>query len=167
MNITFAGNPVTIVGNTTVREQVAPNFNAVKQDLSSFDFYAETEGKVKVISVVPSIDTGVCAIQTTTFNEEAAKLKNDVVVVTISVDLPFAQGRFCGAKGIDNLVVVSDHKALDFGEKYGFTIEEFRLLTRGIIVIDRENTVKYVEYVSEVTNQPDYHKALEAVKRLL
>ncbi len=167
MSITFSGNPVTIAGNLTVREQVAPNFSAVKQDLSTFDFYAETEGKVKVISVVPSIDTGVCAIQTTTFNEEAARLKNDVAIVTISVDLPFAQGRFCGAKGIDNLVVVSDHKALDFGNKYGFIIEEFRLLTRGILVVDRDNIVKYVEYVKEVTNQPDYDQALEAVKRLL
>ncbi len=167
MNITFAGNQVTLAGNTTVREQVAANFCAVKQDLAPFDFYAETEGKVKVISVVPSLDTGVCALQTTKFNEEAAKLKSDVIVVTISVDLPFAQGRFCGAKGIENLVVVSDHKDLDFGDKYGFIIEEFRLLSRGIIVIDRSNTVKYVEYVSEVTNEPDYDKALEAVKRLL
>lgn len=167
MNITFAGNPVTIAGNHTVREQEAPNFTAVKQDLSPYDFYKETEGKIKVISVAPSLDTGVCSLQTTRFNEEAAKLKNDVKIVTISVDLPFAQGRYCGAEGIDNMDVVSDYKDLDFGEKYGFIIEEFRLLTRGVIVIDRKNEVRYVEYVNEVTNHPDYDKALEAVKRLL
>ncbi len=167
MNITFAGNPVTITGNPTVREQEALNFTAVKQDLSPFDFYAETEGKVKVISVVPSVDTGVCALQTIHFNEEAGKLKNDVVVITISVDLPFAQGRFCAAKDIENSIVVSDHKALDFGEKYGFIIDEFRLLTRGIVVVGRDNIVKYVEYVPEVTNEPDYDKALEVVKKML
>lgn len=165
--ITFAGNPVNILGNEVVVNQGAPNFTAVKQDLSPYDFFAATEGKVKVISVAPSIDTGVCALQTIRFNEEAGKLKEDVQIVTLTVDLPFAQKRYCAAEGIENIDVVSDHRDLDFGHKYGFVIDGLRLLTRGIVVVDRDNVVRYVEYVPEVTHHPDYDKALEAIKGLL
>lgn len=166
-NITFAGNPVVVSGQETVLGQVAPNFTAVKQDLSNFDFYQATEGKIKVISVAPSIDTGVCALQTIRFNEEAGKLKDDVQIVTVTVDLPFAQKRYCAAEGIANIDVVSDHRELDFGQKYGFVLDGLRLLTRGIVIVDRDNTVRYVEYVPEVTTHPDYDKALEAIQALI
>jgi len=165
--VTFGGNAVTLAGNEVVVGQEAPNFGAVKQDLSGYDFYKETEGKVVIISAVPSVDTGVCEFQTSKFNEEATNLSEDVHVVTISVDLPFAQGRFCGAHGIENISVVSDYKDLSFGENYGFILKEFRLLERGIVVIDKNKKVTYVEYVSEVTNHVDYDKALEAVKKAL
>jgi thiol peroxidase len=165
--ITFGGNPITLSGNEIKVGDTAPNFMAVKQDLSPFDFYAATEGKVVIISAVPSVDTGVCEFQKNKFNEEAAQLSKDVHIVTISVDLPFAQKRFCGAHGIENIDVVSDHRALDFGEKYGFILKEVRLLERGIVIIDRNRQVKYVEYVSEVTTHVDYDKALEVVKALV
>ncbi len=166
-NITFAGNPVVIGGQETVVGQVAPNFTAVKQDLSPYDFYAATEGKIAVISVAPSIDTGVCALQTIRFNEEAAKLKDHVQIVTLTVDLPFAQKRYCAAEGISNIDVVSDHRTLDFGQNYGFILEGLRLLTRGIVIVDKDKQVKYVEYVSEVTHHPDYDQALAAIQSLI
>lgn len=165
--VKLGGNPLNLRGDEVKAGNTALNFKAVKQDMSEFDFYKETEGKVKVISSVPSLDTGVCALQTTRFNQEATDLSNDVVIITISVDLPFAQKRFCGAEGINNIQVVSDHKDVEFGEKYGFIINDLRLLARGIVVIDRENTVRYVEYVEEVANHPDYDKALEEIKKLL
>ncbi|MBS4539242.1 thiol peroxidase [Clostridium sp. D2Q-11] len=165
--VNFGGKPVTLMGKEIKKGDIAENFKAIKQDLSEFDFYNETEGKIKVISVVPSIDTGVCSLQTQRFNEESTRLSDEVFIVTISVDLPFAQKRFCGAEGIDNIEVVSDHKDLDFGNKYGFTIEEFRLLSRGIVVINQDNEVEYIEYLDEVTNHPNYDKALEEVKKLV
>ena len=113
-----------------------------------------------------SLDTGVCETQTIRFNEEAAKLE-DVAIITISVDLPFAQKRFCSANDIGNVITLSDYRDLDFGTKYGFEIEELRLLSRGIVVLDRNNVVKYVEYVSENSNHPDYEKALEVVRGLI
>lgn len=166
-HVNFGGNPVTLLGSEIKKGDKAENFIAIKQDLSIFDFYNETKGKIKVISVVPSIDTGVCSLQTQRFNEESTRLSDEVFIVTISVDLPFAQKRFCGAEGINNIEVVSDHKDLDFGKKYGFTIEEFRLLSRGIVIVNKNNEVEYVEYLDEVTNHPDYDKALEEVKKLL
>lgn len=162
--ITFASNYVTILGDALKVGDKAPNFTALKNDLTPFNL-TDLEGKIKVISVVPSIDTGVCALQTVRFNQEASNL-NDIHIITISVDLPFALGRFCGANGIENSVTLSDHKDLDFGIKYGYAIEELRLLTRGIVVIDKDNVIKHIEYVPEITNHPDYDKALEVVKGL-
>ncbi len=163
--ITFGGQPMTLNGKEIKVGDKAPNFTALKNDLSPFSL-DEVAGQVVIISVVPSIDTGVCQIQTTHFNEEAAKL-DDVIILTISNDLPFAQDRFCSAKGIDKVIMLSDHKDLDFGEKYGFVIDELRLLSRGVIVIDKDGIVQYVQYVDEVTNEPDYDAALEAVKELV
>lgn len=165
--VLFGGNPITLAGNEIKVGDKAPDFVALKQDLTPFEFYKETEGKVVIISAVPSVDTSVCEFQTTHFNQSAAELSNDVFLVTVSVDLPFAQKRFCGAHGIENSAVVSDHRALDFGEKYGFILQEVRLLERGVVIIDKDRTVKYVEYLSEVTNHPNYDAALEAVKTLL
>jgi thiol peroxidase len=124
------------------------------------------EDKVKIISVVPSLDTGVCELQTIRFNDEAAELE-DVAILTISMDLPFAQKRFCSANDIDKVVTLSDHRDLDFGTKYGFEIEELRLLARGIVVLDEDNIVRYVQYVPEATDHPDYDKALEAARSLI
>jgi thiol peroxidase len=118
---------------------------------------------VRLISVVPSIDTGVCDAQTRRFNEEAAKLDN-VQILTISVDLPFAQKRWCGANGIDNVQMLSDHRDVSFGEAYGVLIKELRLLARAIFVVDSNDQVTYVEYVSEVTDHPNYEAAIEAAK---
>jgi thioredoxin-dependent peroxiredoxin len=165
--VTMHGNVLTLRGKNTDIGDNAPNFTASKQDLTEFDFYKETKNKIKVISVVPSVDTGVCALQTQRFNQEATALSEDVAIITISVDLPFALKRFCAAEGIKNIQVVSDYKSLDFGEKYGFIINELKLLTRGILVIDKDNKVQYVEYVGEVSNHPDYEKAIGEVKKLI
>ena len=165
-SVAMHGEPHTLRGKGVNVGDTAVNFKAIKQDSTEFDFYTDTENKVKIISVVPSVDTSVCALQTGRFNHEATGLSEDVVIITISVDLPFALKRFCAAEGIDRIEVVSDHRTLDFGEKYGFVIDELRLLTRGIVIVDRDNTIEYVEYVNEVSNHPDYDKALELVKRL-
>lgn len=163
--ITMAGNPVTLLGHALTVGEKALDFTALKQDLTSYSLH-EAGDKVKIISVVPSLDTGVCELQTVRFNKEAETLKN-TVVITLSVDLPFAQGRFCGAKNIDHLLTLSDHRDLDFGLKYGFVIEELRLLSRGIVVLDGDNTVKHIEYVAEVTDHPDYDAALNVAKALV
>ena len=165
--ITFAGNPINILGNKSIVGEKAVDFTAVKQDLSPFKLSDLDNNKIKVISVAPSIDTGVCSLQTIFFNQEAAKFKDDVELVTITVDLPFSQKRYCAAEGIDNLTVVSDYQTHDFGMKYGFLIDGLKLLTRGVVVIDRDDTIKYVEYVEEVTNEPNYDAALEVVKTLI
>ena len=164
--VKLAGGPVTLVGTEVILGQVAPNFTAVGADLKPVSLN-DFEGKVKVISAFPSVDTGVCATQTRTFNKAAADLSNDIVIINISVDLPFAQKRFCGAEGIDKAITISDHKAVDFGLNYGFLIDELRLLARGVVVIDKNNVIKYVEYVPEVTTEPNYEAALEIAKTLV
>ena len=166
MKITFGGNEVTLKGSQVKVGDKAPLFTATRNDLSEFNLSDEL-GKVLILSVVPSIDTGVCSIQASTFNEEADKLGDDIKIVTISLDLPFAQERFCAAKGIDKAEIVSDYKDREFGDKYGFLIDELKLLTRGIVIIDKEGTVQYVEYVPEVTDEVNFEKALEEAKKLV
>lgn len=163
VQVTFAQKPVTLIGPEIQVGDDAPNFKVLSNDLQevSLDKY---DGKVKIISVVPSIDTGVCAAQTRRFNEEAAKL-DDVHILTISMDLPFAQARYCAAEGIDNVDTLSDHRDADFGQKYGVLMEELRLLARSVFVVDADNKVTYVEYVSEVTDHPDYDAVLDHVKK--
>ena len=162
--ITFGGNPLTLVGNLAKVGEKAPEFTALNADLSPFSL-SSTAGKVRIISVVPSIDTGICDAQTRRFNQEAANL--DVEILTISCDLPFALGRYCAAAGIDKVKTLSDHRDLDFGYKYGFVIEELRLLSCGIIIIDKNDVIKYVEYVGEVASHPNYDVALAEAKKLL
>ncbi|MBP2026976.1 thiol peroxidase [Acetoanaerobium pronyense] len=163
--ITMKGNPVTLAGKEIKVGDKAPNFKVIDNDMNEVSF--ETfKGKKVIISVVPSLDTSVCEFQTTSFNERASEIE-DVVILTISVDLPFAQKRFCVGKGIDKVKVYSDHRDLSFGKEYGFIIEELRLLARGIVVVDKEGIVKYVEYVKEVTEHPDYDKAIEEAKKLI
>ncbi len=163
--VTMGGNPMTLVGTEIKVGDKAPNFTALKTDLSPYSL-SDADGKVKIISVVPSLDTPVCELQTIRFNELAAELE-DVVILTLSMDLPFAQARFCGAEGIDKVITLSDHKDADFSTKYGFLMKELRLLARGIVIVDKDNVVRYVEVVEEATNHPDYDKALEEAKKLI
>ncbi len=164
--VTFAGNPVTVVGAELAVGQKAPDFSLTANDLSTKTL-ADYEGKVKVISVIPSIDTGVCDAQTRWFNQNVTALGEDVVVLTVSVDLPFAQKRWCAASGIENVVTLSDYKTVEFGKSYGFLIEELRLLSRGIVILDKENVVRYVEYVPEITTAVNFDVAVTATKELL
>lgn len=164
-NVTFKGNPVTILGNEVKVNDTAPNFTVLANDLSPVTL-DDSKGTVRIISVVPSLDTGICDQQTRRFNEEAANL-DGVSILTISVDLPFAQKRWCGAAGIDKVQTLSDHRDLSFGEAYGVIIKELRLLTRAVFVIDKNDKITYVEYVSEATNHPDYEAAVEAAKKAL
>jgi thiol peroxidase len=161
-NVTFKGNPVTLLGNEVKVGDKAPNFTVLANDLSEVTIN-DTKGQVRLISVVPSLDTGVCDAQTRRFNQEASNLGN-VKILTISVDLPFAQKRWCGAAGVENVQTLSDHRDLSFGEAYGVVMQELRLLARAIFVIDANDTVTYVEYVSEGTSHPNYEAALEAAK---
>ncbi|MBB5148075.1 MULTISPECIES: thiol peroxidase [Ureibacillus] len=164
--VTFKNNPVTLLGNEVKVGDIAPDFTVLANDLTPVTL-KDSEGKIRLFATVPSLDTGVCDAETRRFNEEAAKLGEDVVVYTVSVDLPFAQKRWCGAAGIDRVVTVSDHKDLSFGKAYGVAIEELRLLARAVFVVDREGIVRYVEYVPETTNHPNYEAAINAVKELI
>lgn len=161
-NVTFKGNPVTLVGTEVKVGDKAPEFTVLGNDLSPVTLESSA-GKVRIFSVVPSIDTGVCDAQTRKFNEEAANLDN-VEVITVSVDLPFAQKRWCAAAGLENVVTVSDHRDLSFGEAYGVYIKELRLLARSVFVVDSQDKVTYVEYVPESTDHPNYEAAIEAAK---
>ena len=164
--VTFAGNPITLVGPEIKVCQQAPDFTVLSNDLQPKTL-KDYEGKVKVISVVPSLDTGVCDAQTRWFNQNVSKLGENVVVLTVSVDLPFAQKRWCGAAGIDKVETLSDHRDLSFGENYGFILEGLRLLSRGIVVIDKDDVVRYVEYVPEVTSAVNFDAAEAATKALV
>jgi thiol peroxidase len=164
--VTFKGNPLTLIGPEIKVGDKAPNFTVNKSLLEEVSL-ADFAGKVKLISVVPSLDTGVCDQQTRRFNEEAAALGDNVVVLTISVDLPFAQSRWCGAAGVDKVVTLSDYKSRSFGQAYGVLSKEFQLDMRSIFVIDANDTVQYVEIVKEMTEHPNYEAAIEAVKKLI
>ena len=163
--VTFKGNPVTLVGTEVKAGEAAPDFTVLSPELKEIKL-SDYKGKVVVIAVFPSVDTGVCALQLARFNQEAASFGDDVQLLTISADLPFALGRYCADKGIKNALTASDHKELDFGTKYGFVIKELRLLSRGTIIVDKDGIIKYVEYVKEVGEHPDYEKALEVIKEL-
>ncbi|WP_442601363.1 thiol peroxidase [Paenibacillus sp. KN14-4R] len=163
---TFKGAPLTLVGPELKVGDQAPDFT-VNKNLLTEATLADYAGKVKLISVVPSLDTGVCDAQTRRFNEEAATLGENVAILTISVDLPFAQARWCGAAGIDKVETLSDYKTKSFGLAYGVLIKEFQLDMRSIFVIDANNTIQYVEYLPEMTEHPNYEAALEAVKKLV
>ncbi len=161
-HVTFKGNPMTLIGNEVKVGDKAPDFNVLANDLSSVTL-ADTTGKVRLVSVIPSIDTGVCSTQTRRFNEEASKVDN-VQVLTISADLPFAQARWCAAAGLENVKTLSDHRDFSFAEAYGVGMKELRLLARSVFVIDSNDTVTYVEYVGEGTDHPNYDAAIEAAK---
>ena len=159
---TLKGNPFTLVGPEIKVGQKAPEFTALAGDLSAVTL-ASSKGKTRLILSVPSLDTPVCDAETRRFNEEAAKLTG-VETIVISVDLPFAQGRFCQTAGIKNLKTLSDHRDVSFGKAYGTLIKELRLLSRAIFVVGADDTVQYVEYVGEVGSHPNYDAALNALK---
>ena len=163
--VTFAGNPIALLGKEVKVGDKAPAFTLLDNGLGEKTL-ADYAGKVKVISIVPSLDTGVCDAQTRWFNQNVSKLGENVVVLTVSVDLPFAQKRWCGAAGIDRVETLSDHRDLSFGENYGFILEGLRLLSRGIVVIDKDDVVRYVEYVPEVTSAVNFDAAEAATKAL-
>ena len=160
------GNPLTLLGNQIKVGDTAPEIIASDNTLKDVKL-SDFKGKVVVVSVFPSIDTGVCATQTRTFNKRATELSGDVVILTISKDLPFALGRFCAAEGIINIHTLSDFKFSKFGLEYGFLIKENQLLARGVVVIDKNGVVKYKEITKDILDEPNYDLAIAAVKELL
>ena len=159
---TLKGNPKTLIGPELKPGDAAPDFSVTDGTLSAVSL-KDTGSNVRIISVVPSLDTPVCDAQTKRFNEEASKLPG-VDIYSVSMDLPFAQKRWCGTFGVDKVKMLSDHKGGSFGERYGTLIKELRILSRAIFVVGEDNKVKYVEYVSEVGNYPNFEAALDAAK---
>lgn len=164
--VTIHGNPLTLLGPEISVGDQAPSFTLVDNDLKPVTL-ADSKGKVRLITVVPSLDTPVCDTMTRRFNEEATGLSEDVVVYTVSVDLPFAQKRWCGAAGIEGVQTLSDYQERDFGRHYGLLTKELKLLARAVLVINRAGKIVYYQLVNEVVDEPDYSAALEAVKKLL
>ncbi len=161
---TLRGNPLTLIGPELKPGDKAPDFSAVDDKLQQVDLN-KTGRNIRIFSVVPSLDTPVCDAQTRRFNEEAASLPS-VDIYTISMDLPFAQKRWCGAYGVDRIRMVSDHRFGSFGENYGTLIKELRIESRAIFVLDKDNTIRHVEYVKEVGEHPNYEAALSAARKL-
>jgi thiol peroxidase len=164
--VTFLGNPLTAVGPELKAGEKAPAFSVLSNDLKPVTL-ADSAGKVRLLSVVPSLDTPVCDMQTRRFNQEAASLGDTVAILTLSMDLPFAQKRWCGAAGIDRVQTLSDHRDTSFGLAYGTLIKELRLLSRAIFVIDAKDTIRYIEYVKEISSHPNYDAALAAARGAL
>ena len=162
---TFKGNPLTLVGPELKAGDKAPDFEVVDKTMQPVTL-ASTSGSVRIFSVVPSLDTPVCDMQTKRFNEEVGKNPGGVKIYTISMDLPFAQSRWCGAFGVDHVVMLSDHKGGSFGEAYGTLIKEWRILSRAIFVIDQNDTIQYAEYVKEVADHPNYEAAVDKARSL-
>ena len=161
---TFLGKPVTLAGQAVAVGSTAPDFTLTTTDLTKKSL-SDFADKVKVISIIPSIDTGICSTQTRTFNQTLSDL-DDTVVITVSRDLPFAQARWCGAQGLENAVMLSDYVDASFGKAYGVLMEEWQLLARAVLVLDKDNKVVYTEYLDNVNSEPNYDKAIEAVKAL-
>lgn len=164
--ITFKGNPLTLVGTELKVGDRMPDVTVLGNDLNPVQL-SSFKGKVCVVSVVPSLDTPVCDMQTRKFNEAAGGLGDNVAVLTLSMDLPFAQARWCGAAGVDQVVTLSDHRNAAFGEATGLLIKELRLLARAVYVVDQNGVIQYRQLVKEVTEEPDYRAALEAAKKLV
>jgi thiol peroxidase len=159
---TLKGNPLTLIGPELKSGDRAPDFETVDDRLQTVRL-ADTGNNVRIFSVVPSLDTPVCDAQTKRFNEEAGQL-NGVDIYTVSMDLPFAQKRWCGTFGVDHVKMLSDHRNGSFGEHYGTLIKELRIESRAIFVVDRDNTLRHVEYVKEVADHPNYDAALSAAR---
>ena len=162
--VTMRGNPMTLVGPEIKVGQKAPNFNVVDKAMrpATLDQF---KGKVKIITTVPSLDTPVCDAETRRFNVEASNLPGDVQILTVSMDLPMSQARWCGAAGVDKITTLSDWRSANFGIEYGALIKELHLLARAVFVVDKNDNVTYVEYVKEIANQPNFEAALEAAKK--
>jgi thiol peroxidase len=163
--ITFKGNPFTLIGPELKVGDKAPDFAVVDNGLAPVTL-ASSAGKIRIISAVPSLDTPVCDTETRRFNQEAAGLPGDVIVLTVSLDLPFAQKRWCGAAGIDKVITLSDYRERSFGQNYGVLIKELLLLARAIFIVDANDIIRYIQIVPEVTSEPDYAAVISAVKAL-
>ncbi len=163
--VTLQGNPFTLIGPELKAGDPAPDFELVGADLKPVNLQ-DTAGKIRIFSVVPSLDTPVCDTMTRRFNTEAAGLPQ-VQIYTVSMDLPFAQSRWCEASGVENIVMLSDHRSGSFGERYGTLVKELRLNSRAIFVVDAEGLIRHVEYVGEIADQPDYGSALASVRELI
>jgi thiol peroxidase len=161
--VTFKGNPLTLIGQELKAGDKAPDFQLLANDLSVVNL-SHSKGKIRLFSVVPSLDTGVCDLQTRRFNEEAAKFPSNIQIYTVSCDLPFAQARWCGMAKADRIKFLSDHRDVSFGQAYGVLIKELRLLARSVFIVDANDNISYVQLVKEVTTQPDYDEVLEALK---
>ena len=164
--LTFKGSPLTVLGSKVRAGERAPGFTLLANDLSEVSL-DDTSGKVRVISVVPSLDTSVCDMQTRKFNQEISKFGDGVICYTVSADLPFAQKRWCGNAGVERVVTLSDHRDMSFGKAWGTHIKELRLEQRAVFVVDGKGTVQYAEYVPEVAQEPAYDAPLAKVKELL
>ncbi len=163
--VTIKGNPLTLLGNEIRTPANAPDVELLDNDLKPVKL-SSFRGKICVVTSVPSLDTAVCDTETRRFNQEATNMGPDVVVLTISMDLPFAQKRWCGAAGVNNVITLSDHRDASFGTAYGVLIKELRLLARAIFIVDREGMIRYTQMVGEVTNEPDYNSVLREVEKL-
>jgi thiol peroxidase len=159
------GSPLTLQGSAVKEGDPAPDCRLTAQDMTQVAL-SSYRGKVVIVSSVPSLDTPVCDLETRRFNQEAGKLGDDVVVLTVSMDLPFAQSRWCGAAGVEHVITLSDHRTAGFGMAYGVLIEELRLLARAVFVLDREGVIRYASVIDEITREPDYEAVLAAVASL-
>lgn len=163
--ITMKGNPLTLVGNEVKVDDVAPDFIVLGNDLSPVKF-SSFRGKICIVSSVPSLDTPVCDTETRRFNEEVGRLGSNIIILTISMDLPFAQKRWCAAAGVDKVRTLSDYRDASFGTSYGVLIKELRLLARAVFLIDSKGIIRYIELVKELTKEPDYETILMTLKKL-
>lgn len=163
--VTMHGNPLTLVGNEIRTGTLAPEFTALDTDLNPITF-SSYRGKVCILSSVPSLDTPVCDMETRKFNEEATKLGDRIQILTISMDLPFAQKRWCGAAGVNKLKTLSDHKEAQFGTAYGVLIKELRLLARAVFLVDQKGMLQYMQLVKEIASEPNYEEVWSALKKI-
>jgi len=166
MNVTVKGGAVTLLGEEMKAGHKAKDFKVLNNDLGEISL-SSFKNKIKLIASVPSLDTPVCDLEIKRFNDEASKLSKDLVIIFISMDLPFAQKRFCQANEIKAVKTFSDHRDADFGQKFGVLIKELRLLARAIFIIDKNDVIKYVQVVPELTSPPDYDRALRALEEIV
>lgn len=165
--VTLQGRPVTLAGDELRVGMPAPDFKVTNNDMLPMKFSRTYNGKISIISAVPSLDTPVCDLETRRFNKEAELLGPEVNVLTISMDLPFAQKRWCGAAGVKAVHTYSDYQKADFGKAYGVLIKELRLLARAVFIVDKDGIVKYVQLAPEVSKEPDYDEVLTALRALV
>ena len=163
--VTLHGNPLTLIGTVLNVGDAVPDLEVLDNDLNAVKL-SSFKGKICVISAVPSLDTPTCDMETRRFNEAAGQLGDDVVILTVSTDLPFAQKRWCGAAGVDKVVTLSDHREAVFGSAFGVLIKELRLLARSIFVVDRNGIIQYIQHVKELSEEPDYDAIIEAIKQI-
>lgn len=165
--VTLHGRELTLSGDELKVGDKAPDFKVISNDMTPMKFYRTYGGKIVLISSVPSLDTPVCDLETRKFNSHAQSLSSDIEIITISMDLPFAQKRWCGANGIDRVKTYSDYIKADFGKSYGVLIKELRLLARCLFIVDKEGIIRYIQLVKEVSNEPNYDEVISELKKII